>query len=161
MAAKSRTAEEEGATEEVPENQDDRWLGWTAQFGQAEDDERPAGPPPPMGNEMPQLYLPEQVNEQMADHIPEHLITEDRTLVDPPGSIALNREIDSPHLDGYAGMEAPSPAATEPNLDSMTKNQLAAFASDHRIADVDPNTQTKAEMIETIEAALAEQPQPA
>lgn len=35
-------------------------------------------------------------------------------------------------------------------LDSMTKAELQAYASDHNIGGVDQDSQTKAEMIETI-----------
>lgn len=41
-----------------------------------------------------------------------------------------------------------------PNFNSMTKAEIQAWADENNISGVDQNSQTKAEMIETIEAAL-------
>lgn len=51
--------------------------------------------------------------------------------------------------------EPEEPANETPNFSSMTKAELQAWAEEHNIEGVDADSQTKEEMIATIEAALA------
>jgi len=122
--------------------------------------------PEPPGQTDPQRYHPDQLPEDMPEEprriIEENYLTDDKAAVDPPGGIALNREIDaeSPHLTGYAGMEAPTPAdhpeATEDyegkTLDEMTKAELQEYAEGRGYEGITTSL-SKDEMLAAIEEA--------
>jgi hypothetical protein len=120
--------------------------GWTAQSEEALE---------PEVFEPPQMVLEEMVPEGAPEG---YLLTDDKTLIDPPGSIALNREIDdeSPHLTGYAGMEAPTPADAnaeeEQTLDEMTKAELQEYAEGRGYEGI-TTSMSKDEMLAAIEEA--------
>jgi hypothetical protein len=124
----------------------DHTEGWTAQSD---------GLWEPDGGEPPQMVLAEQVPEGAPEG---YLLTEDKSLIDPPGSIALNREIDdeSPHLTGFAGMEAPTPADAnaeeEQTLDEMTKAELQDYAEGRGYEGI-TTSMSKDEMLAAIEEA--------
>lgn len=102
----------------------DSMYGWTAQ--------QPA--PPPNEREMPQQYLPEMIPEDRHAPVPEDQITDDASLVDPPGTIVVNRQILAAHGGGTAGVgDSGSSGGGDGDLNSMTKAELVDMAREQGV----------------------------